>query len=146
MKQISSLMYLLRQVLAIRGHEDMEGNLLQLLKLREENCPGLNSWIQSRKYFSPEILNEQIALMGLAALRELLKDIRSALYFSVIADEATDVCNKEQMCVSIRWVDNCFEIHEDPVELIQVPQTNAATLTNALKDCLIRLCLPLSLC
>lgn len=32
-KQISSLKYLLRQGLAVRGHDDIESNLLQLLHL-----------------------------------------------------------------------------------------------------------------
>ena len=84
---MSSLKYLLKQGLAIRGHDDIEGNLLQLLAFRSEDCPELNSWLRDRKYFSPDILNEQIALMG----RRVLKDIRSATWFPVIADEATDV-------------------------------------------------------
>ena len=37
LKQLSSLKYLLRQGLAIRGHDDREGNMLQPLKLREED-------------------------------------------------------------------------------------------------------------
>ena len=37
LKQLSSLKYLLRQGLAIRGHDDREGNMLQLLKLCEED-------------------------------------------------------------------------------------------------------------
>ena len=57
-KQISSLKYLLRQGLAIRGHEDIDGNLLQLLKLRSKDCNELSYWIKEQKYFSPQILNE----------------------------------------------------------------------------------------
>ena len=59
----------------------MEGNLLQLLNLRSEDYPDLNSWIRERKYFSPTIFNEQIALMGVSLLRKLLSDIRSAEFF-----------------------------------------------------------------
>ena len=72
-------------------------------------------------------------------LRKLLGEIRSTPWFSVIADEATDVANKEQLVICIRWVDHNFKIHEDPVELINVPKTDAATLTSAIKDSLIRL-------
>jgi len=36
----------------------------------------------------------------------------------VIADEATDLSQKEQLTLCIRWVDNDMEIHEDPVELM----------------------------
>ncbi len=132
--------------LAIRGHKDIEGNLLQLLTFRSSDCAALSTWIRERKYFSPTILNEQIALMGLNVLRELLKDTKRAEWFSVIADEATDISQKEQMTVCIRWVDNDFEIHEDPVELIHVPKTDSKTLTSAIKDCLIRFCLPVSQC
>lgn len=64
LKQLSSLKYLLQQGLAVRGHDDMEGNLVQLLMLRSYDCPDLETWIRERKYFSPPILNEQIALMG----------------------------------------------------------------------------------
>ena len=50
-----------------------------------------------RKYFSPDILNEQIALIGLSVLRDVLNEIRSANWFSLIVDEATDISNKEQL-------------------------------------------------
>ena len=51
--------------------------------------------------------------------------------------------NKEQLAVCIRWVDKDFNIHEDPVEVLK---TNSLTLTGAVKDCLIRLCMPISQC
>ena len=127
LKQLSTLKYLLRQGLAIRGHEDLEVNLLQLLKLRSEDCLQLNTWSSERKYFATPILNEQISLMGLSVLRQLLVDIKRAHWFSLIADEATDVSNKEKF-VCIRWVDEAFTIHEDPIELIHVPRNDSATL------------------
>ena len=39
-------------------------------------------------------------------LRGLLKEIRCTQWFTLIADEASDISNKEQMCVVIRWVDD----------------------------------------
>ena len=53
--QLSSLKYLLRQGLAIRGHVDIEGNLIQLLSLRSSHCSQLNAWIKERKYLSPRL-------------------------------------------------------------------------------------------
>ena len=144
--QLSSLKYLLRQGLAIRGHQEIEGNLLQLLSLRSSDCSQLNAWIKERKYLSPQIVNEQISLMGLNVLRRLLAEIHKAHWFSLIVDEASDVSNKEQMVVCIRWIDEEFCIHEDPVELIHLPKTDAETLSSALKDCLIRFSLPISQC
>ena len=119
---------------------------MQLLKLKSDDCSELNTWIKERKYFSPQILNEQISLMGLSVLRGLLSDIKTAHWFSLLADEATDTSNKEQLVICIRWVDEEFKIHEDPVELIDLPKTDSATITSALKDCLIRFSLPISQC
>ena len=47
--------------------------------------------------------------------------------------------------IVMRWVDEDYEIHEEPL-LIQVPKTDSETLTNAIKDVLIRCMLPLSQC
>ena len=143
MIQLSSLRFLLRQGLAIRGHE---GNLFQLLLLRREECPDLIQWIESRRYLSSDIINEIIGIMGHHVLREILHEIRESVRYSLIADETMDSSNKEQLCISIRWVDSSFYIHEDPVELIDIPKNNSEMLTTLIKDCLVRFSLPLSQC
>ena len=139
--QLSTLRYLLRQGMAVRGHHEEEGNLAQLLHVISNEIPQLKVWLKEKKYCSPEI---QIALMGLCVLCACF--IRNAQYFSIIADEANDIGHKEQLVVCIRWVDDNFDIHEDPIELINVPQTDARTLTACIKDCLLRCCLPISQC
>ena len=48
--------------------------------------------------------------------------------------------------MTIRWVDKSFEIHETPVELINVPKTDSETLTKVIKDSLLRLSLPIAQC
>ena len=60
----ASLRFLLRQGLAVRGHNDLESNLVQLLLLRTETLPGLKQYIDDKQYLSPQILNEMIALMS----------------------------------------------------------------------------------
>lgn len=52
LKLISSLKFLLRQGLAIRGHSETEGNLFQLLSLRGEDDPPLKRWLQQQQYVS----------------------------------------------------------------------------------------------
>lgn len=104
-------------------------------------------YLDSRKeVFFSAILNEQSSLLGLSVLRRLLADINRAQWFSLIADEATDLSKKEQLVVCIRWVDEELNIHEDPVELIHLLKTDAETITSALKDCLIIFSLPISQC
>ena len=60
----------------------------------------------AKKYFSPEIINEQIELMANSVLRSILSQIYSAGWFAIIAGEATVVRKCEQMCICIRWVDD----------------------------------------
>ena len=142
-KQLSSLRYLTRQGLPLRGHDDIESNLFQLLQLRSEDDPNLRAWLHARKYFSPEIVNEQMEIMANCVLRNILSDIHSADCFAIIADEATDVSKHEQLCICIRWVDNSYEVSEDPIGLVKVPKTDSETLYSTLRDILVRCMLPL---
>ena len=93
-KEIEALIYLLRQNLAIRGKDESEGNLIQLLALRQRDAPVLKDW---EKYLSPTIQNQLIVEIGNSVLRCLLSDIRDAKFFGVISDEATDAAGKEQV-------------------------------------------------
>ena len=65
-----------------------------------------------------EIINEVIRIMSNQLLRTLLNEVRGAALFSLIADEATDISNNEQLCVSVRWT--AYTIHESPVEVTNV--------------------------
>ena len=146
LKQLSSLRFLLRQGLAIRGHTEAEGNLIQLMTLRSEDCPGLKTWLNKHQYLSHGIVNEMIMLMGNKLLRTLLEDIRESCWFSILADETRDISNEEQLVIIIRWVNKIYEVQEDLIGMIHVPSTTSSTLTAAIKDVLVRCILPLSNC
>ena len=51
--------------------------------------------------------------MVFTMLRDITKNISDNVFFSIMAEEATDSSNNEQLVVCIRWVDNRFEAHED---------------------------------
>ncbi len=146
LKVLSSLRFLLRQSLTIRGHTESEGNLVQLLLLRSEDCPTLTRWLKNQQYMSHEIINELITLMVNELLRQLLAAIREATWFAILADETADNANHEQLSLSIRWVNKTYEVNEDFIGLVHVPRTTASTLTAAIKDVLVRCALPLAQC
>ncbi len=150
MKLLHCIRYLARQGLAFRGHHEdsfaFEGNLYQLLLLQASDSPQLATWIKKRDYISPAIVNEIITLCGNTVLRQLLGDIQAAKYFSLIADEATDISHNAQICIAIRWVDSSYEVHEAAIGLLQLPDTNAFTLFSVVKDCLLRCSLPITNC
>ena len=79
-------------------------------------------------------------------MRSLQGEINKADYFTIIADEATDVTHNEQMCIALHWVDQNYDIHEAALGLLPLPDTTAKTIPKAIKGVLIRSSLPLSNC
>ena len=147
--QLKAIVFLTRQGIAIRGHTESEGNLTQLLHTWSKDNKVVKSFIMENRYTSHQSVNELIEILGLSLLRNLLrkmKEVTGPAWFSIIADEATDCANTEQLNLSIRWVSDIYEVHEDPIGLCRVPNTTAETLFKVIKDLLIRCSLPLALC
>ena len=110
-----------RQGLALRGHRDdgpvqlndssNKGNFQALLKFRVDAGDKvlkdhLDTSSHNATYTSKETQNQMIVICGDIIRNKLLLKIRSAKYFSVIADEATDAANDEQLSISVRFLDN----------------------------------------
>ena len=83
----------------------------------------------SNQYLSHGVINEMITMMGNALLRKLLASIQAVKWFSIIGDETRDISNHEQLIIIIRWVDLNYDIHEDFIGMVHVPDTTSATLT-----------------
>ena len=132
----------------MRDHTDRDGNLYQLLLLCSNEDKELKQWVTDGKYMSHEIITEQIVLMGQRLLRSLLQQIQqsSPAWYALMGDEATDVANREQSNVSVRWVDDAYNIREDPVGLYHLPSTTADIICTGVKDILVRCMISLSLC
>ena len=150
LKLLECIRFLARQGLPFRGHHEdsvaFEGNLYQLLLLQAKDSQPLGLWLKRRDYISPAVINEIITICGNTVLRQLLQEIHAADWFSLIADEATDISHNEQICIAIRWVDSNYTIHEAALGLVQLPDTKAATLFSTIKDVLIRCSLPITHC
>ena len=78
-------------------------------------------------------------------IRDLVSEIRGGL-FSIICDEYTDISNKEQLTIRIRWVDKELEAHKDFLGFYNVPDIGAETIVLAMKDVLLKLQLSLVNC
>lgn len=119
---------------------------MQLLLLRSDDHPGLKNFMSDKRYLSPEVINKLVSLMGRYVLKSILSSVNNTRLYSIISDEVSDVSHKEQLCITLRWVSDDFEIFEKPVEIIYVPKTDSATITALIKDCLIRFSLPIAHC
>ena len=71
------------------------------------DCPAVADWMEKKqnKYSSGDIQNEVLQIMALSILREISSSIRETDWFTIMADECTDVSNKEQFVICLRWVD-----------------------------------------
>ena len=91
------------------------------------DCPDVKSYVRKKKYMSYEIVDEQISLIANRLLRSLLTTIseNNPAWYAIIGDEATDVAKKQQLNLSIGWVNNNYETTEDPVGLYCLPNTSS---------------------
>jgi Domain of unknown function (DUF4371)/hAT family C-terminal dimerisation region len=136
----TSLMFLARQGIAIRGKIDETSNLQQLLLLRSADVDCLRTWLArcQYKWMSHDIQNEILQLMADNILRQLLADVRDAQYFALMVDETTDSSRHEQLVFCIRYCDQKLDTHELFMGFYELEQQDANTLLKVVTDVLLR--------
>ena len=121
-----------------------DGNFDFFLHWKSRFDPILSEHLKSAKknalYLSPMIRNELIDLAGVEVKEIILNEVRSAGWFSVMADECTDVATQEQMSICVQFVESKHpQVREEFVGFVQLENTGAASITAAilqfLKDC-----------
>ena len=101
-KVMECIRFLACQGSGFRGN-DSNGNLTQLFKLLNKNNPTLLTRLDKESHLEPgqhryrhnDIQNQLIELMAKQVLSKKLESIRSSKFFGIIADECTDISNKE---------------------------------------------------
>ena len=117
-----------RQGLALRGHDDENSNVYQALQFVKKHNPDIGSWLgrSSRlKLLSHDIQNEILRLYSHDILRRLVSKIQRAKFFSLIADETSDISRKEQVSICVRFVDEQFKIEEAFMGFAETPLANS---------------------
>ena len=71
--------------------------------------------------------------MAPGMMRQMIANIQNATFFTITADEAADVSNKKQLVIWIRWVDDCFVIYEDFIEMH--PLNKCRSSSSNTKEC-----------
>lgn len=144
-KIVTSIKYLARQGISLRGDGDEEdGNFMQLLRLRADDDPDLVAWLQRKqnKYTSHEIQNEILKTMAMSSsvLRNIASCLQRSPFLTLMMDESTDVSNTEQVVIVFRWVSDLLEVHEEFLGLYQVASIKAEVLYSysTTMDCLKR--------
>jgi hypothetical protein len=147
-KIFTSLVFLAKQGLAIRGKTDVTSNLQQPLELRGNDSVNMQSWLARTqcKWLSHDIQNEILQLLSNDVVRRLLHDIRAAQFFALMLDETTDASRHEQMAVCVRFTDDELNIHEIFMGFYVLEHQDADTLYRVVEDVLHRFNFSLASC
>ena len=75
----------------------------------------------------------------LQIFQETAAELRSANFFTIIVDEATDVANISRLTLCIQWVDDKLDCRKDFIRLYSLDVANAKTIVAVIKDVILRM-------
>ena len=123
--------------LAFRGHRDDSRyhpdvgkysdcgvcNFIELLNFRVRNGDvilgdHLKNCAKNASYISKTTQNDLINCCGQVISQKIVNEVKRNKFFSVIADEASDCSNKEQLSLVLRFVDDNCDVREDFVDFL----------------------------
>ena len=139
-----------KQNIPLRGHRDDSqykedqtinpGNFQALLDYRIDGGDitlqkHFETAPKNATYRSKTIQNEIIACCKKYLQGVLVEEIKQAKFFSVLADEASDSSNKEQLSLVIRFIDSTTgDIREEFMEFIVCESISGEALADAIKE------------
>ena len=143
---LKTVMFCGRQGLAFRGHNDDHvswseleernlGNFVECLRFRAEHDRILARHLQSAPcnatYTSKTSQNEMIYVVGTVIRTDILNEVKKSKYYSIIADEVTDLSNKEQLSLSVRYVTD-ETVREMFLDFVEVERITGKALSDAI--------------
>ncbi|ODM87805.1 Zinc finger MYM-type protein 1 [Orchesella cincta] len=135
----TTIMFLAKQGLPLRGSDKDSGNFISLLKLRASDISELQSWLQRpRSFTSGEIQNEILEIIAHSILRKIRGFIQDAKLYSIVVDETSDCSVKEQVSLSVRIASNNLEVEEYFLGHYATESTTGECLTKVILDSLQR--------
>ena len=134
-KVVRVVRYLLRQGLVFRGHNEDEGNFMQLLNLMAEDDKAMQLYMcKKTKYVSAQAQNELIEMFGEVIVRKQASDIHKKNIFAILVDGTQDIAGEEQESIRIRYVDEELTVHETFLGLYNVASNTGDALSRMMFD------------
>ena len=145
LKIVSTLRHLAARGAPFQGHGSDEGNFIETLHMRAEDCPEFAKWLKRKhNYTSNKIQNEILRMMSHKCLRKIIDEVKSeSETFGIVVDGTQDIQRKEQESICIRYVDNNLEVHERCLGLYNIDSTTGKSISSMIQDVLIRFNLPI---
>ena len=116
------------------------GNFINIWKLvMQYASPELEEIVskapRNAHYRSKTIQEQIIAVLKIYIQQKIVSEIKKTGHFSVLADEATDISNKEQMALILRHLTVSHTIKEDFLSFIKCEKgTSGEVLAGEIKD------------
>ncbi|XP_057246692.1 uncharacterized protein LOC130589449 [Beta vulgaris subsp. vulgaris] len=144
---VSCLSYLLRQGLAFHGHKEDEeslnrGNFIELLKWLKSHNEVVSKVIfenapENCQLTSPMIQKDIINCCAKETTKRIIEEIGDD-YFAILADESSDVSQKEQLALCLRYVEKITgKVVERFLGLVHVGDTTDLSLISAIISLLV---------
>ena len=118
------------------------GNFLALLDFRAEGgdeiiAKHLRECARNATCTSATIQNDIIAITMEYLRNQIISEIpEHAPFFTILADETTDVSNTGQLCISIRFVDETCSIHEEFLGFVSLARTTGEAVATSILEAL----------
>ena len=109
-KIVENIKYHIDTNISFQGNDLDKSNFYKTAKLRALDDPKLGLWIEKKRgsYLHHECQNEILKIMAFSVLRKVVKNIQSADFWAIMSDETTDISNKEQAVINVRYVTDNF--------------------------------------
>ena len=127
-----------RQNIGLRGHRENEdaqnkGNFLEILrhiaKYDKVVADRLREGPRNAIYTAPSIQNEILDILAYMVRQKVCSGVREAGVYTVLADETKDLSKKEQLSISLRFVDEEAVIREHFLTFVHAQCVSADSLT-----------------
>ena len=141
---IDVILFLAKQNMPFRGHRETkfsclgkvegvnDGNFLELVRLLAKYDAVLAKHLSEGKsgqtYLSAQIQNELINAVGDEILAMIVCEIHQAKYYGIVIDSTIDISHKDQLSLSVRYVDEDFNIEERFLKFTDIESSRSAEL------------------
>ena len=89
----------------------------------------------NQQYRSKTVQDEAIKVLGSYITERIVTEVKEKRYFTILADEANDISNKEQMSLVLRYVDKNDKICEKFVSFLHCKDgTSGEALAKIIED------------
>ena len=89
-------------------------------------------------YTSKTIQNQLIEAIGDHIRDRIIEEIKEAKYYSILCDEVSDVSNKEQVSIVLRFLDSSGCIREEFLDFVGTSRVTGEALALLIKEVLIK--------